>query len=146
MQPTDPFGWVGATIDGQFAVDAVAGEGAFGVVYRGTHIGLDAPIAIKCLKLPTELSKEEKQSFLATFRDEARILHRLSRRTLGIVQALDVGAATAPNGQWTPYTIMEWLEGETLEEDLRKRRAAGVSPRGLDEAIALLAPAASALT
>ena len=45
MQLTDPVGWVGTTIDGQFVVEAVAGEGAFGVVYRGTHIGLDAPIA-----------------------------------------------------------------------------------------------------
>jgi class 3 adenylate cyclase/tetratricopeptide (TPR) repeat protein len=145
MQLTDPFGWVGTTIDGQFAVEAVAGEGAFGVVYRGTHLGLDAPIAVKCLKLPGELSKEEQQSFLVTFREEARILHRLSRRTLGIVQALDVGAAVAPNGQWTPYTIMEWLEGDTLEQDLRKRRATGLGPRQLDAAIDLIGPAASAL-
>lgn len=145
MQLTDPFGWVGATIDGQFAVEAVAGEGAFGVVYRGTHIGLDAPIAIKCLKLPGALSKEEQQSFLETFREEARILHRLSRRTLGIVQALDVGAAVAPSGQWTPYTIMEWLEGDTLEQDLKKRRATGLEPRQLDGAIDLVEPAASAL-
>lgn len=27
MQASDPFGWVGSIIDGQFAVEALAGEG-----------------------------------------------------------------------------------------------------------------------
>ncbi|MBI4705772.1 MAG: AAA family ATPase [Deltaproteobacteria bacterium] len=145
MERIDPFGWVGSTIDERFAVESVAGEGAFGVVYRGRHLGLDAAVAIKCLKIPANLRPDRRAEFLATFRQEARLLHRLSRRTTGIVQALDVGAATAPAGDWTPYAVMEWLDGKTLEEELLDRQDAGVGPLGLEEAIDLLAPAAEAL-
>jgi serine/threonine protein kinase/tetratricopeptide (TPR) repeat protein len=145
MKGTDPFGWEGSIIDDQFAVDAVAGEGAFGVVYRGTHLGLDMPVAIKCLKAPPGLTEDERRGVLATFRGEARLLHQLSRRTAGIVQALDVGSASSPSGAWTPYIVMEWLEGETLERDLRRRSASGSAQRSLDEAMDLLASAASAL-
>ncbi|WP_437639851.1 protein kinase domain-containing protein [Sorangium sp. So ce854] len=145
MQASDPFGWVGSIIDGQFAVEALAGEGAFGVVYRARHLGFDAPVAVKCLKIPTGLSPDQQDGFLAKFREEARLLHQLSRRTMGIVQALDIGAAAAPKGPWTPYIVMEWLEGETLEQDLKRRRAENLPPRSLGDAIKLLAPVASAL-
>ncbi|WP_437593202.1 protein kinase domain-containing protein [Sorangium sp. So ce1000] len=145
MQASDPFGWVGSIIDGQFAVEALAGEGAFGVVYRARHLGFDAPVAVKCLKIPAGLSADQQDGFLAKFREEARLLHQLSRRTMGIVQALDIGAAAAPKGPWTPYIVMEWLEGETLEQDLKRRSAEKLPPRSLGEAIRLLAPVASAL-
>ncbi|WP_437752278.1 protein kinase domain-containing protein [Sorangium sp. So ce1389] len=145
MQPTDPFGWVGATLDNKVAIESVAGEGGFGVVYRGVHLGFELPVAVKCLRIPPGVGAQERERLLSQFRAEARLLHRLSRRTASIVQALDIGAATAPNGQWTPYIVMEWLEGETLASDLRRRRAAGEAPRGVGDAIRLLAPAAGAL-
>ena len=145
MTDTDPFRWIGATIDGQFRVDGPAGEGTFGVVYRGTHLGFDAPVAIKCLKIPERLGAREREALLASFRDEGKVLYRLSRRTPAIVQPLHIGAADAPSGMWAPYLVMEWLEGETLEEDLAARRHRGHVPRSIDEAIALLAPAAEAL-
>jgi serine/threonine protein kinase/tetratricopeptide (TPR) repeat protein len=137
----DHLGWTGLIIDGKFAVEALAGEGGFGVVYRGTHLALGAPVAIKCLKLPPHLDEPDRQSFLKAFQREARLLHRLSTRTTGIVQALDLGAATSPRGIWTPYAVMEWLEGETLEARLA-RQPSGLS---LDEAIELLMPVARAL-
>ncbi|MEZ4309591.1 MAG: protein kinase [Polyangiaceae bacterium] len=145
MSSPDPFGWVGAVIDDQFAVQGVAGEGAFGVVYRGTHLGLDMPVGIKCLKVPPGLPTGERAALLDTFRGEARLLHQLSRRSAGIVQALAVGSAVSPKGAWTPYIVMEWLDGETLESDLRRRAASGVGQRTLDEALDLLGTAASAL-
>ena len=145
MQAPDPFGWVGSTINGQFAVQTIAGEGGFAIVYRGTHLGLEEPIAIKCLNLPARLSADEQESFLATFRAEARLLHRLSRQTANIVQALDIGAATAPSGHWTPYIVMEWLQGMTQAQDLDARCKLGGRPRGLDAAIRILTPAAEAL-
>ncbi|KYF76709.1 hypothetical protein BE11_44035 [Sorangium cellulosum] len=145
MQLIDPFGWVGSTLDTKVAIESVAGEGGFGVVYRGVHLGFELPVAVKCLRIPPGVGAQDRQRLLAQFRAEARLLHRLSRRTAGIVQALDIGAATAPSGQWTPYIVMEWLEGETLADDLKRRRAAGEEPRGIGEAIRLLAPAAGAL-
>lgn len=145
MGSPDPFGWLGAIIDDQFAVESVAGEGAFGVVYRAAHLGLDLPVAVKCLKVPPGLPESERPKLLATFRAEARLLHQLSRRSAGIVQALAVGAATSPSRAWTPYIVMEWLEGETLEQDLKARLAGERPRRSLDDAIDLLGAAASAL-
>ncbi|WP_437967526.1 tetratricopeptide repeat protein [Sorangium sp. So ce260] len=141
----DPFGWVGSTMGGKLLVDAVAGEGAFGVVYRATHLGFQEQVAVKCLKIPANLSSEERAALLDTFEREARLLHWLSRRTTGIVQALDVSAATSPEGHWTPYIVMEWLEGETLAQHIDARSASRRGPYPVDEAIELLAPAVSAL-
>lgn len=145
MAPNDAFGWVGATLEGKVRIDAVVGEGGFGVVYRGHHVGFDDAVAVKCLKLPANLKGAERERFEKTFIDEGRLLHRLSRATAGIVQALDVGAATSPSGVWTPYLILEWLKGTPLDADLSARRARGEGGRSLAEAIELLEPAARAL-
>ncbi|WP_437686135.1 SUMF1/EgtB/PvdO family nonheme iron enzyme [Sorangium sp. So ce176] len=145
MAPSDPFGWVGATIGGKYRLDAVVGEGGFGVVYRGHHLGLDEPVAIKCLKLLNNLAPAERESFQRMLLNEGRLLHRLSRANAGIVQALDAGAAVSPSGEWTPYLVLEWLEGAPLDRDIAERRARGEAARPLAEAVALLAPAAHAL-
>ncbi|WP_437501074.1 protein kinase domain-containing protein [Sorangium sp. So ce1099] len=145
MTLADPFGWLGATLDGQFAVEAVVGEGGFGVVYRGRHLGLDVPVAVKCLQVPPGVPPAGRSGLLAKLRAEGQLLHQLSRQTASIVQALDIGATTSPSGVWTPYLVMEWLEGETLSAALAARRASGQEPMGLDAATALLSPAAEAL-
>ncbi|CAN92889.1 Protein kinase [Sorangium cellulosum So ce56] len=145
MTLTDPFGWVGATLDGQFAVEAAVGEGGFGVVYRGVHLGLDVPVAIKCLQMQRGMPPSGQDGFLAMLRAEGKLLHQLSRQTANIVQALDIGASTSPRGVWTPYLVMEWLEGETLAAALSTRHAREFRPMDLDEAITLLSPAAEAL-
>ncbi|WP_438022931.1 bifunctional serine/threonine-protein kinase/formylglycine-generating enzyme family protein [Sorangium sp. So ce233] len=145
MAPSDPFGWVGATIGGKYRLDAVIGEGGFGVVYRGHHLGLDEPVAVKCLKLLSNLAPAERESFQRMLLNEGRLLHRLSRANAGIVQALDAGAAVSPSGEWTPYLVLEWLDGAPLDRDIAERRARGEAARPLAEAVALLAPAAHAL-
>ncbi|WP_437980283.1 SUMF1/EgtB/PvdO family nonheme iron enzyme [Sorangium sp. So ce117] len=145
MTPSDPFGWVGATIGGKYRLDAVVGEGGFGVVYRGQHLGFDEPVAVKCLKLLGSLAPAERASFQRMLLDEGRLLHRLSRASAGIVQALDTGAAVSPSGEWTPYLVLEWLHGVPLDREIAERRARGEAARPLAEAVALLAPAAYAL-
>ncbi|HEY6459179.1 MAG TPA: protein kinase, partial [Polyangiaceae bacterium] len=77
----DPFGWVGATVAGKFRVDAFVAEGGFGVVYRALHVGFDARVALKCLKLPARLQGPERDRFLEAFLAEGRLLHQLSRST-----------------------------------------------------------------
>jgi serine/threonine protein kinase len=144
-QNYDPFGWVGATIDGQFKVEEFVDEGGFGAVYRGLHLGLQLPVAIKCIQLPLRLDDAQREKLMADLRTEAQTLHRLSKQTAGIVQVLDIGAASSPRGRWTPYIVMEWLEGKTLEAEIETRRKAGLGPRGIEAAHRLLAPAAEAL-
>lgn len=141
----DPFAWVGQTIDGKFRVEEVVGEGGFGVVYRAQHLGLGESVAIKCLKIPPALSPEERDKFHQSFLEEGRILRRLSRTTAAVVQALDVGAAFAPNGAWAPYLVLEWLRGECLEDHLVNLRRNGPGKMPLADAVALLEPAALAI-
>ncbi|NUP06653.1 MAG: SUMF1/EgtB/PvdO family nonheme iron enzyme [Polyangiaceae bacterium] len=144
-EPRDPFDICGVTIDGKYRVASVVGDGGFGVVYRGVHKGFGELIAIKCLKLPTSLDEEARAELLEKLQDEGRLLHRLSKATSGIVQALDVGAFTTPSGTWVPYLVMEWLEGETLGEYLKRRDREGEGGLALPDAIRLLEPAARAL-
>ena len=141
----DPFGWVGQTIDDAFLVEEVVGEGGFAVVYRGHHKGFDEKVAVKALKFPTKLGEAERERFLESFQAEGKLLRKLSSANAGIVQALDVGAATSPSGTWTPYLVLEWLAGETLESDLKKRAANGTGGRSLADALILLEAAARAL-
>lgn len=145
MSESDLFRWVGATIDGKVLVEAVAGEGGFGVVYRALHLGFQEPVAVKCLKLPSGLTTARRDAFLGGFMTEARVLRRLCRATSGVVEALDVGASAAPTGAWTPYIVMEWLDGESLEGHLLRRKNARVAPYSLPDAVAFLDPAAEAL-
>jgi serine/threonine-protein kinase len=142
---SDPFALVGATIDGKYRVDAVVGAGGFGVVYRGIHPGFGEPVALKCLKVSSELGDREREQLLDELRSEGRTLHRLSRATSAIVQALDVGAFTTDQGTWVPYLVLEWLEGETLASFLASERRSGRGGMSLAEAIALLDPIARAL-
>ncbi|HMJ16486.1 MAG TPA: serine/threonine-protein kinase [Polyangiaceae bacterium] len=141
----DPFAWTGATVDGKYRVDAVVGEGGFGVVYRAYHLGFGEKVAIKCLRIPPTLVGGERDRFFSSFLAEGRLLHQLSKSTAGIVQALDVGGAISPNKAWTPYLVMEWLEGRTLEFDFAERKALGIGGRPLLEAIEQLDSAARAM-
>ncbi|MBN4050281.1 hypothetical protein JYT28_00845, partial [Desulfobulbus sp. AH-315-M07] len=51
----DEFQLVGRVLEDKYRVDAAVDEGGFGIVYRGTHLGFDRPIAIKCLRTPPGL-------------------------------------------------------------------------------------------
>ena len=144
--PRDPFGLVGQVVDEQFRVDSVVGEGGFSVVYRGTHLGLSEPIAVKCLKLPSALGSAAVESFVQKFRDEGRILYKLSQGNLHIVRSIASGLTQAPaTGALVPYTILEWLDGYSLGEELEARRKAGLHGRPLAELVPLLDSAVDAV-
>ncbi len=145
MKIEDPFGLVGATLDGQYRVDQVVGEGGFGVVYRGWHVSLEQPIAIKALKVLAD-DQVVQDALFAKFKDEAKLLYTLSQASLNIVRSMDFGATTSPNGLWAPYMVLEWLAGKSLADDLTERRRRGLHGRTLEEALALLEPAAEGLT
>lgn len=140
----DPFGWVGQRLANRYLVLEVAGKGGFGVVYRAEHPGL-GPIAIKCLDVRASLGPASRDDFVKAFQTEAKLLYDLSDLTPHVVRVIDSGAATAPSGDWTPYFVMGWLEGETLEAEIAARAAALQPPRSLRAALDLLTPAATAL-
>ena len=126
MTPSDPFGLVGQVLDGQFRVEKLVGEGGFSAVYRGHHLGLDEPVAVKCLKLPPALGAQLVDSFVQRFRDESRILYRLSQGNLHIVRSIGAGATKATNqGMVVPYMVLEWLEGRSMANDFTVRKTLG---------------------
>lgn len=146
MPATDPFGLPGQVLDGQFRVDECVGEGGFSVVYRGTHIGLSEPIAVKCLKLPQALGSALVESFIKRFRDESRLHYRLSQGHLHIARSIASGTTVAPaTSAIVPYTVLEWLEGRTLGEEFDERRAHGLNGRPLPDVVKLLDSAIDAL-
>jgi serine/threonine-protein kinase len=141
----DPLSLVGTTLDGTYRVDAAVGEGGFGVVYKGYHLGFEQPVAIKCLKLPADHSDATREAFLRKFREEGRLLFQLSQGTLGIVRSIAIGDVVTPSGIWTPFFVLEWLEGQALSADLLSRRQRGLKGRALAQVLALLDLPAKAL-
>ena len=144
-QLEDPFGLAGTTLDGQYRADKVVGEGGYGVVYRGWHASLEQPIAIKALKVMSADDRTVQDALFAKFKDEAKLLYTLSQASLHIVRSMDFGAVTTATGAWAPYMVLEWLEGRSLADDLSQRRKQGMRGRSLEEALAILEPAAEGL-
>jgi serine/threonine-protein kinase len=142
----DLFGLVGQTIDGQYRVERPIGEGGFSIVYRGTHVGLGEPIAIKCLKLTAAQDTEAIESFMKRFRDEGRLQYRLGQGNLDIVRCINSGTlVSATTGALVPYLVLEWLDGRSLAVDLRARRSRGMRGRPLEEVFPMFEPGALAL-
>lgn len=137
----DLFGIVGSSIAGAFHVEAVVAEGGFSVVYRAQHQGFNAPVALKCLKLPEKLSADRQKRFLAQFRAEGELLFALSASISTVVRPLHIDALTTPDGNFVPYMVLEWLDGETLDVMLERR--GGALP--IKKLVRLLTPVAEAL-
>lgn len=96
------------------------GAGGMGIVYRALHIALHRTVAIKVLS-PQVSSDPE---FAERFQREARVMAQLNgaQSHPNVVQILDYGAL--PSGQ--PYLVMEYLEGQTLEQVLWSNRVSQV--------------------
>jgi len=145
--PGDYFGLSGHAIDGQFHAIEVAGEGGFSVVYRGMHLSMREPIAIKCLKIQIKSQNAEVvQSFTQRFFDESRIMYRLSQGNLNIVRAITTGVTVSPSlGETVPYMVLEWLDGVSLSKHMKDKRAKKEAPPSLKDVMALFEPAALAI-
>ncbi len=145
MAGEDPLRLIGQTLDGAYRVDSVVGQGGFGVVYRGYHLAFEQPVAVKCLRIPGDFEPDTRQAFLKKFREEGRLLYQLSQGTLGIVRSIALGDVTSPNGIWTPFVVLEWLEGLPLSVDLEQRAAQRLGGRSLTEMLKLFDMPARAL-
>lgn len=141
----DRFGIVGKVIARTYEIRDVVAEGGFGVVYRAYHQGFRAEVALKCLKIPNELTDEQRKSFLEQFRSEAEVLFRLSSHSAHIVRPLHVDAFHTNQQKLVPFMALEWLEGRTLDALIIQRAENGRPPLSLQKLTRLLTPVASAL-
>jgi serine/threonine-protein kinase len=145
MAAEDVFGIVGTTQAGNFRVEKVVAEGGFGVVYRALHGGFRAPVAIKCLKIPDAMSSQARDVFLEKFREEAELMFRLSAAITEVCRPLHVDVLQLADGRFVPFLAMEWLEGESLDAIITRRREQGQPPLGLHKVVKMLRPVAVAL-
>lgn len=107
----DPSSIVGTVLDGQYQMEALLGKGGMGAVYRARHILLGDRVAIKVL--PPEVRNNAE--WLRRFRREGQAARRF--RHPNAVTVYDL--RTAADG--TIYMVMEYVEGHTLDAEIRKR-------------------------
>ncbi len=143
-QPEDPLGLVGTTLAGKYDVERVVAETELSLVYRATHRVWRRPAAIKAFKAST-LGEGARQELLESFLAEGALLMDLSERCAAICQARDVSSVITARGDWVPYMVLEWLEGEPLDVMVARERTAGLRPRTPEAARRLLDPIAQAL-
>src|SRR3989442_2987739 len=94
---------------GPYEIQSLLGAGGMGEVYRALDTRLDRAVAIWVLASHLSSSPELKQRM----EREARAISSLSHAH--ICHLYDVGSQDG-----TDYLVMEFLEGETLAERLRK--------------------------
>jgi serine/threonine protein kinase/CheY-like chemotaxis protein len=100
----------GSVIAGRYKLESKLGAGNFGAVYRGLHLGLDKPVAIKILQTKVE----ESGAALERFRSEGRSACLI--RHPNAVAVHDFGVT--PDG--TAFLVMDLLEGTSLGDELKK--------------------------
>jgi eukaryotic-like serine/threonine-protein kinase len=133
----DTFGLIGRILDGALRIDRVAAAGGFSVVYRGFHLGLREPFAIKCLQVPAGLSGPAERVVMERFALEGRLQIKLAHR--GIARTFGVGSTTAPtDGRLVPFVLLEWLEGRSLADEIAARGSKGLPAHSLSEVVELL--------
>jgi eukaryotic-like serine/threonine-protein kinase len=97
-------------VAGKYRVERILGAGAMGVVVLATHLQLDGQVALKFL-LPEAYGNP---AMGGRFLREARLAVKL--RSEHAARVIDVGALESG----APYIVMEYLQGEDLNQILRR--------------------------
>jgi serine/threonine protein kinase len=101
---------LGTTLNGRYRLEARIGAGGMSTVYRATDETLQRPVAIKLMN--REVASDSDQ--LERFRREARAIAQLSHPHV-------VGVIDAGEDEGRPYIVLEYVEGETLKERIRRQ-------------------------
>src|SRR5271163_842750 len=133
---------VGTLLGGRYRLDAQIGRGGMSTVYRAFDTVLERPVAIKLMH--REIASDSDQ--LERFRREARSVAQLNDPH--VVTVIDAGEEPSPDGEHpgmdggvgTPYIVLEYVEGETLKELIRRE-----GPLEIPQAIAYAIEIARAL-
>ncbi|MEO5833974.1 MAG: Stk1 family PASTA domain-containing Ser/Thr kinase [Nakamurella sp.] len=100
----------------RYQIGDTLGFGGMSEVHRGRDLRLGRDVAIKVLR--ADLARDP--SFQARFRREAQNAASLNHPA--IVAVYDTGETAGENGP-VPYIVMEYVDGQTLREILRKEGA-----------------------
>jgi WD40 repeat protein len=100
---------------GHYRILKVLGTGGMGVVYQAEDLRLQRPVALKVMRPTLAASQSARQRFLREARAAAAIEHD------HIVPIYEVG-----EDRGLPYLAMPLLQGESLDDRLRRQPALGV--------------------
>jgi len=130
MTTAPPPNLEGTVVGGRYRVEHIIGQGGMGSVWRGHHISLGHPVAIKFVHPKLAGSSEARRRFEIEAKAAARINSRHA------VKVHDHGVTDDGH----PYIVMEFLEGEPLEHAIKTR-----GPLLLPEVTTIVTQAARAL-
>lgn len=94
---------------GEFRIIEKLGEGGMGVVYKAIDVRLDRPVAIKMLSA----GLTDNPELVQRFQSEARAQANLNHTNLAILYAFLIDQGRA-------YMVMEFVEGETFDQIIRR--------------------------
>src|ERR1700689_3424605 len=101
---------LGTSLNGRYRLEARIGAGGMSTVYRATDGTLERQVAVKLMN--REGASDPAQ--LERFRREARAVAQLSPPHI-------VGVIDAGEDDGRPYIVLEYVEGETLKERIRRQ-------------------------
>ena len=101
---------LGTRLNGRYRLDARIGSGGMSTVYRAFDETLERQVAVKLMN--REVTSDSDQ--LERFRREARAVAQMSHPHI-------VGVIDAGEDDSRPYIVLEYVEGETLKERIRRQ-------------------------
>lgn len=108
FDPSDPAALVGETLAGRYRIVEIIGSGGMGTVYRGEHIIIERPVAVKVLLPECRRLPQVRERFYR----EARITTRI--RHPNVLDVSDLGEID--DGRL--FLVMELLHGQSLAHRL----------------------------
>jgi serine/threonine protein kinase len=101
---------VGTSLNGRYRLEARIAAGGMSTVYRAMDETLERQVAVKLMN--REVTSDSDQ--LERFRREARAVAQLSHPHI-------VGVIDAGEDDGRPYIVLEYVEGETLKDRIRRQ-------------------------
>jgi serine/threonine-protein kinase len=126
-KPQDPM--LGRVVAGRYRLEARAGEGGMGVVYRARHVLIDRVVALKLIR-PDLRGETHLRAWMLR---EARAANRVDHAH--IIDIHDIGETE----EGELYLVMEYLVGISLSSELAK------GPTALSRAVDILEQMCAAL-
>lgn len=99
---------------GRYEIQGVLGQGAMGMVFKGLDPAIDRMVALKTIRIGVGMNPAQTAELRERLVREAKAAGKLSHPN--IVTIYDVGAENDLD-----YIAMEYLEGTTLEDLIRKQ-------------------------
>lgn len=118
---------------GQYRLEELVGRGGMGDVYRAENLVLKRTEALKFVRSKLLLKPEAIQRFREEIESTAKLLHP------NVVTVFNAGEF-----EGRPYMVMEFLEGWTVHEYVRRRKEL-YSPLSVQEAVDIVVQAARGL-